>query len=91
MRVEEAPADLATVRAVTMDPVLRFDIYGRYVLVVERGGGAWRVLQVGDDGKRGLRDDIVIPSDLSADDLAQYLDDLLHESGRPGARVRRLA
>ena len=69
---------------------LRFDVYGRYVLIVERHGGNWRILQVGDDGKRGLRDDIVIPGDLSADGIAQHLDDLLHESAHPGARVRRL-
>ena len=69
---------------------MRFDVYGRYVLVVERHEGNWRTLQVGDDGKRGLRGDIAIPSDLPPDAIAQYLDDLLHESGRPGARVQRI-
>jgi hypothetical protein len=72
------------------EPALRFDVYGRYVLIVERHAGTWRVLQLGDDGKRGLRGDITVPPDLPPDGIAQYLDDLLHESGRPGARVRRL-
>jgi hypothetical protein len=69
---------------------LKFDVYGRYTLIVERHEGNWRVLQVGADGKRGLRDDLVIPSTLSPDEIALYLDDLLHESARPGLRVRRL-
>jgi hypothetical protein len=69
---------------------MRFDVYGRYILVVERHVDTWRVLQVGDDGKRGLRSDLVIPGDLPPDDIAQHLDALLHESARPGARVRRI-
>jgi hypothetical protein len=69
---------------------LKFDVYGRYTLIVERQNGNWRVLQLGPDGKRGLRDDLVIPSSLAADGIASYLDDLLHESARPGLRVRRL-
>jgi hypothetical protein len=69
---------------------LRFDVYGRYTLIVERHEGNWRVLQVGADGKRGLRDDLMIPSTLSPDEIALYLDDLLHESSRAGLRVRRL-
>jgi hypothetical protein len=69
---------------------LCFDVYGRYTLIVERDEEKWRVLQVGADGKRGLRDDLVIPSTLSSDEIAAYLDDLLHESARPGLRVRRL-
>jgi hypothetical protein len=76
--------------AVSAPPPMRFDVYGRYVLIVERSGTRWRVLQVGDDGKRGLRDDVAIPSELSPDEIAQHLDDLFHESARPGARVRRI-
>jgi hypothetical protein len=69
---------------------MRFDVYGRYVLVVERCDDTWRALQVGDDGKRGLRRDLVIPANLSPNDIAEYLDDLLHESARPGTSVRRI-
>src|SRR5580692_7931395 len=49
-------------RAVPAPMPMRFDVYGRYVLIVERHGDNWRALQVGDDGKRGLREDIVIPN-----------------------------
>jgi hypothetical protein len=76
--------------AMVAESPLRFDVYGRYTLLVERHEGNWRVLQAGADGKRGLRDDLVIPSTLPADEIASYLDDLLHEAARPGLRVRRL-
>jgi hypothetical protein len=76
--------------AMAAESPLRFDVYGRYTLIVERHEGNWRVLQVGADGKRGLREDLVIPSTLSSDEIALYLDDLLHESAGPGLRVRRL-
>jgi len=69
------------------DPIL-LDVYGAYRLLVERVGSAWRVLY--NDGKRGVCDDIVIPPSLSADEIADYVDDLLHESARPGRRVRRV-
>ncbi len=29
------------------------DVYGRFKLLVERIDDRWRVLEVGDDGKRG--------------------------------------
>jgi hypothetical protein len=66
------------------------DVYGRYRLLVERVDGRWRVLYVDNDGKRGLCDDIVIPPHLEADAIADYVDDLLHESSTPGKRVRRV-
>ena len=68
---------------------MRFNVYGRYHLLVERSGRAWRVLQIGEDGKRGLRDDISIPADLThADEVAEFLDVLLHEHARPGTAIR---
>ncbi len=66
------------------------DVYGRYRLLVERVENHWRVLEVGDDGKRGLCEDIVIPPHLVEAEIPAYVDDLLHESGQPGARVRRV-
>ena len=66
------------------------DVYGRYRLLVERDGDRWHVLYVDNDGKRGLCDDIVVPPNLAADEIADYVDDLLHESAAPGKRVRRI-
>ena len=67
------------------------DVYGRITLLVERIGDRWRVLEVGDDGKRGLCEDVVIPSHLTETEIPDYIDDLFHEAGRPGARVRRIS
>ncbi len=69
---------------------MRFDVYGRFVLDVTRRNGAFVVLQVGDDGKRRLREDIVLDPDLADAQVAHALDDLLHELAKPGARVVRI-
>lgn len=70
---------------------MRFHCYGRFVLDVERTPeGSWRVLEVGDEGKRRLRDDIVVPPHVTEDQLRTYLDDLLHEYGAPGQTIRPL-
>jgi hypothetical protein len=68
---------------------LIFDVYGQYVVHVERVDGAWRVLRVGADGKRALLG-VEVPPDLPAADLAEHLDDLLHETAGPGEVIRRV-
>lgn len=70
---------------------MRFDVYGRFRLDVTREHDRLVVLEVGDDGKRRLRDDLVLDAELDDADIAQALDDLLHELGKPGARVVRIA
>jgi hypothetical protein len=42
-------------------------------------------------GKGIPLNDVVIPSDLGADDLATYLDDVFHEFARPGENVTALS
>jgi hypothetical protein len=69
---------------------MRFDVYGRFLLDLERTPEGYVVYQLGAEGKRRARDDLVVPPDLPEDELAQYLDDLLHEHGGPGGRVRRV-
>ena len=70
---------------------MRFDCYGRFVLDIERVDGAWRVLEVSvSEGKRRLREDIVVPADVTEAEMARWLDDLLHEHGGPGRAIRRL-
>jgi hypothetical protein len=64
--------------------VHRFDVFGR-IVAVTKVRDAWQAWFVGEDGKR-RRADFVIPSMIEADELAQYLDDLFHESATP-ARV----
>lgn len=67
----------------------RFDVYGRYELDVERVEGRWVTYRRGE-GKRRPVEDLVIPPHVEDEGLERYLDDLLHELGRPGATVRRI-
>jgi hypothetical protein len=68
----------------------RFDIYGRMQLLVEQGKGGYRMYILGAEGKRRLFNDFTIPDNLTLDELASYLDDMLHELAKPGQRVRRI-
>ena len=57
---------------------LKFDVFGREVLIVEKDGG-WEAFYLGSEGKRRVAKDIVVPSDISESQMRQYLDDLCHE------------
>ncbi len=68
---------------------MRFDIYGRYTLEVERQDDGWAVYRPDRGGHRRVFD-FVIPSDLPDTEIATYLDDILHELAGLGAEIRRL-
>lgn len=68
----------------------RFDIYGRMQLLVEQDKGGYRMYILGAEGKRRLFNDFTIPDNLTLDELASYLDDMLHELAKPGQRVLRI-
>ncbi len=68
---------------------MRFDIYGRFSVEVVREGDTWTVYRLGD-GKRRREHELVVPPSLAADEIATYLDDLLHELAQPGCGIRRL-
>ena len=57
---------------------LRFDVFGRDILIVESDNG-WDTFYEGNDGKRRPADEIVIPSIIVKSEIAQYLEDLCHE------------
>jgi hypothetical protein len=67
-----------------------FDVFGRRVAIVGETGG-WRAFYLGNEGKR-RRADFIVPPELAESALAEYLDDLFHESATPqNPTVRRLA
>lgn len=68
---------------------MRFSIYGRYDLDVERRDNRWLVYRRGLGTKRE-DPTIFVPADLDEDDIAAYLDDLLHEESEPGRMIRRI-
>lgn len=69
-----------------MDPI-RFDVYGRFRIAVERTDLGWRVTRLGLDGKRSYEDLLI---GVAEEELADALEVLYHELGRPGAVIRRI-
>lgn len=65
---------------------MKFDIYGRFQVEVERNDGRWVAYRLAL-GKRSKIDDFVIPDDLSAQEIPGYLDAFYHELARYGHRV----
>ncbi len=65
---------------------MKFNIYGRFRIEVRRENDAWAVYR-SELGKRIMLNDVVIPSDIEADEIAIYLDDIFHEYAGPGQCV----
>lgn len=57
---------------------LKFDVFGRWVLIAEKDGG-WEAFYLGNEGKRRVAKDIVVPPNIKESQMLQYLDDLCHE------------
>ena len=57
---------------------LKFDLFGREVLITRDEDG-WQAFYLGNEGKRRPARDIIIPRNIEEANMAQYLDDLYHE------------
>jgi len=68
---------------------VKFSIYGRFQLEIEREDDAWAVYRLGT-GLRVKAHDIVIPAEVEAAELAVFLDDVFHELAQPGESVEPL-
>lgn len=68
---------------------LRFDVFGKFTVEVERTASKWQVFRLAD-GKRLPSYDIVIPSEVCSAEIAQYLDDIYNELAGPDGRVTEL-
>jgi hypothetical protein len=68
---------------------VKFDVYGRFQLEVQREGELWVAYRL-SPGKRVKVNDLIIPPSFRASEIAVYLDDLYHEAARPGEVVRML-
>jgi hypothetical protein len=66
-----------------------FDVFGR-TMRAERANGRWQLFLVGAEGKKRPVPDVVVPPDLTAEELTTFLDDLFHEQASPShPSVRR--
>lgn len=68
---------------------MKFDIYGRFQLEVLRENDSWAVYHLGP-GTRLPADEVVLPAELKASELAVFLDDLFHELDENNRGVREL-
>lgn len=66
---------------------MRFNVYGRFTLEVERDGRKWIAYHL-EPGKRTRVTDFAIPSSLREADIATFLDDIYHELAQPGQIVQ---
>lgn len=65
---------------------MKFSIYGRFHIEVRWEDEGW-VAYRSESGKRARVDELVIPAELDARDIAIYLDDIFHEYAGFGERV----
>jgi hypothetical protein len=59
----------------------RFNVFGTLVAVVG-APGAWQAFYLGAEGKRRPAD-FIVPAEIAAHELAEYLADLFHENATP--------
>ncbi len=57
---------------------IKFDVYGRHVLILRTSDG-WNIDCVSGQGKKRPAADIFIPDFISESEIEQYLADLYHE------------
>jgi hypothetical protein len=69
---------------------MTFNIYGRFQVEVRRENEAWIVYRA-ELGKRTRLNDVIVPPDLAAEEIAIYLDDVFHEYAGIGQTVEQLA
>ena len=68
----------------------RFNVFGKLVAITGEAG-AWQAFYPGTDGKCRAAD-FIVPRDVTAPELAEYLADLFHEDATPRhAKVEQLA
>lgn len=57
---------------------MKLNVFGRYIEVV-RNIDKWNVYYLGNEGKRRIAEDMIIPSSVQEDELVEYIADLCHE------------
>jgi hypothetical protein len=68
---------------------MRFNVFGRFQVGVEREGEAWVAYRV-VGGVRRPDHDIGIPAGLDGSEIKEFLADVFHELAEPGESVSLL-
>lgn len=61
---------------------MKLNVFGKNIEAIKRDS-QWKVFYLGNEGKKRLAGDILIPSDIGEEELVGYLADLCHEWARP--------
>lgn len=70
---------------------MRFDVYGRFRVVAERGDdGWWAVFGIGDDGIRARIDHVIVPASAGVDEVRDALEASFHELAGPGTSISEI-
>lgn len=57
---------------------IKFNVYGRQVLISQKGHG-WTAWYVGPEDKKRPAQDITVPTSITESEMTLYLGDLCHE------------
>ena len=68
---------------------MKYDIYGKFQILIERENEKWQVYKTGN-GLRMPVYDLIIPPELSQEDLLNFLEDFYHEAATPETKVREI-
>lgn len=60
---------------------MKLNAYGK-ILEIARENGNWIIYEIGE-GKKSRSNDIYIPSEYTANQVIQFLEDMLHERATP--------
>lgn len=69
---------------------MKFDIYGKFELLIQREGNQWIAYRTGN-GLRRKEDNLAIPSSLSESEILTFLDDIYHEWATPDKTLRKIS
>lgn len=61
---------------------MKLNVFGQQIEVV-RQNNKWKTYYLGNEGKRRLADNIVIPSNITEEKIPEYMADLCHEWATP--------
>lgn len=58
---------------------MKLNVFGRDVEIIKDSRENWVAYYLGNEGKKRIAQDIVIPKQLSESDIVEYVADLCHE------------
>jgi len=61
---------------------MKLNVFGKHIEVLRRNN-RWETYYLGNEGKKRIAEDILVPSNIDEADLVEYIADLCHEWATP--------